>query len=309
MRLRQLEYITAVARFGSFRQAAEELHISQPALSETVSNLEKEFGVSIIDRHRSGATLSEEGRELLPHMLDVIEAVDRLHRAAGDQHKSSRIVRLGTVGAATAPLLTLTIREFRQTHTSTQIEVLIAQQKEIQQGLLDGSQDLGLINYLGEDEISKEFNTTVLLKGRPVVCIHPDSPLASRSRIDAADLAAEPIVTMRAGYVMHRYLLKLLDGREPSFSYSTDGAEMGKLMVAEGLGAAVLPDYSVIGDPLERRGAITYREIADDTEVSLVLQSRRTGSAKVAIRDLQSIFVNRAREYAEGIDRPLTAVR
>ena len=51
---------------------------------------------------------------------------------------------------------------------------------------------------------------------------------------------------------MHRYVHRLLDGRAPSFSYSTDGAEMGKLMVAEGLGATVLPDFSVIGDPLEQ---------------------------------------------------------
>ncbi len=83
---------------------------------------------------------------------------------------------------------------------------------------------------------------------------------------------------MRAGYVMHRYVLRLLDGREPTFSYfPADGAEMGKLMVAAGLGIAVLPDYSVVGDPLERSGEITYRPISDDvTNVLLVLQRRRS---------------------------------
>ena len=50
----------------------------------------------------------------------------------------------------------------------------------------------------------------------------------------------------------------------PAFSYSTDGAEMGKLMVAEGLGLTVLPDFFVIGDPLERRGVITWRPIEAD---------------------------------------------
>ncbi|MFD9218999.1 hypothetical protein ACFWDI_02945 [Streptomyces sp. NPDC060064] len=50
---------------------------------------------------------------------------------------------------------------------------------------------------------------------------------------------------MRSGYLMHRYVHRLLDGCA-SFSYSTDGAEMGKLMVAEGLGATVLPDFSVM---------------------------------------------------------------
>lgn len=307
MRLRQLEYVTAVARYGSFRQAAEELHISQPALSETVRNLEREFGVPLLDRHRSGATLSEAGRELLPHMLDAIEAVDRLKRAAGDQHKSSRIVRLGTVSAATAPLMTLTIQAFRESHPNTQVEVVTAQQKEVHRGLLDGSLDIGLINYLAEDEISDEFNTTELLRGRPVVVINPDDALAAHSKVDADDLAAHPLVMMRAGYVMHRYLMKLLGEREPVFSYSTDGAEMGKLMVAEGLGAAVLPDYSVVGDPLERRGAIAYREIDDTTELTLVLQRRRGSSPNAAVRDLQSIFVEQSTKYLEkyGNQRPV----
>src|SRR5262249_5197219 len=62
MRIEQLEYVTSVARFGSFRRAAEELHISQPALSETVRKLEQELGVDILDRRRSGATISEDGR-------------------------------------------------------------------------------------------------------------------------------------------------------------------------------------------------------------------------------------------------------
>jgi DNA-binding transcriptional LysR family regulator len=54
MRIEQIEYAAAVARFGSFRRAAEELHISQPALSETVRKLEAELGVNILDRQRTG---------------------------------------------------------------------------------------------------------------------------------------------------------------------------------------------------------------------------------------------------------------
>lgn len=102
---------------------------------------------------------------------------------------------------------------------------------------------------------------------------------------------------MRSGYVMHRYAHRLLRGRSPDFSFSTDGAEMGKLMVAEGLGATLLPDFSVIGDPLERQGSITYRPISDDcTEVLLMLQRRRAVSAPRAAQDLYEVFVHRARE-------------
>jgi DNA-binding transcriptional LysR family regulator len=308
MRTEQLEYVAAVARLGSFRRAAEELHISQPALSTTVRNLERELGVDLLDRGRAGAKVTDVGRELLPHIAGVTDAVDRLRQAADDRHRTSRMVRLGTVNAATVPLLTPTIRRFRETHPSTQVEVVGAQQDQIHRALLEGSFDLGLVTCLGGDDMPPELETTRLVRGRAVVCMRPDSPLAARASIAAADLLSEQLIVMRAGYLMHRFVHRLLEGRIPSFSYSTDGAEMGKLMVAEGLGACLLPDFSVVGDPLERCGLITYRPLAgDDTEVLLVIQRCGEGSASQAARDLREIFVQRARAY-EG-SRPMAGAR
>ncbi|WP_405623025.1 LysR family transcriptional regulator [Streptomyces sp. NBC_00076] len=295
MRTEQLEYIAAVTRLGSLRRAAEELRLSQPALSETVRNLERELGVDLLERKRSGATMSAEGRELLPYIVRVLEAVDRLRVAAGEQHRISRMVRVGTVNAATVPLLVPAVRDFRAVHPVTQVEVVGAQQTEIHRALSEGGFDLGLVNHLDGDDVPAGFESTRLLHGRPVVCMRPDSPLASRPAVTVDDLLTEPLIAMRSGYVMHRYVHRLLDGRTPSFSYSTDGAEMGKLMVAEGLGATVLPDFSVAGDPLERLGTITYRPIADDTtRVLLMLQRRKAESVPQAAQDLYDVFVRRA---------------
>src|ERR1700690_2845077 len=193
MRVEQIEYAAAVARFGSFRSAAEELHISQPALSETVRKLEAELGVNILDRQRTGATVSAEGRELLPHLLDVIEAAQRLRSAADEQHESSRTGGLGTA----------TIRGFRDTHPTTQVDVVLVQQQLLHRSLLEGALDLGLVNYLDGDEVTPELHTVELLRGHPVVCIHSDSPLAGRQSVSTAELIAQPLITMRAGYAMH----------------------------------------------------------------------------------------------------------
>jgi DNA-binding transcriptional LysR family regulator len=302
MRIEQIEYAAAVARFGSFRRAAEELHISQPALSETVRKLEAELGVNILDRQRTGATVSAEGRELLPHLLEVIEAAQRLRSAADEQHESSRTVRLGTVSAATSPLLTATIRAFREMHPTTQVDVVLLQQQLLHRSLLEGGLDLGLVNYLDGDEVTTELHTVELLRGRPVVCIHSDSPLIELVSVSTADLIAQPLIAMRSGYAMHRYINRLLGGEKPSFSYSADGAEMGKLMVAAGLGVTVLPSYSVFGDPLEQRGAITARKLADDnTGVRLVVQRRRSGTPTRATRDLHQLFTREAAAYAASV--------
>jgi DNA-binding transcriptional LysR family regulator len=296
MRPEQLEYVAAIARLGSFRRAAEELHISQPALSETVRNLERELGVDLLDRHRSGARVSEEGRELLPHIVNVLDAVDVLRRAADDRHHISRMVRVATVNAGTVRLLTPTIRAFRETHPSTQVEVVGAQEAQIHRSLREGSFELGLLTCMADDDMPPEFETTRLLSGRAVVVVRPDSRLAELDAIGVDDLLSVPLILMRSGYLMHRLLHRLLDGRTPSVSYSTDGGEMGKLMVAEGLGATVLPDFSLIGDPLERAGQITWRPLRDDdTEVWLVIRRTRSGSHPRSARTLHSMFLERAR--------------
>lgn len=299
MRIEQLEYAAAVARFGSFRRAAEELRISQPALSETVRKLEAELGVDILDRQRTGATITEQGRELLPQLLDVIEAANRLRLAAEEQHEGGRVVRLGSVGAAASPLLAAVVGAFRETHPAAQVEVVLVQQQRLHRALLEGSLDLGLVNYLDDDELVEELHTIELLHGRPVVCIHGDSPLALCAAVAPAQLAYEPLIALRAGYAMHRYLTRLLGGQQPSFSHSAEGADTAKLMVAAGLGVTVLPSYSVIGDPLEQRGAITYRRIADDDiVVRLVLQRRRSDAPTPAARELHRLFVQQAAVHA-----------
>jgi DNA-binding transcriptional LysR family regulator len=298
MRIEQLEYLSAVARLSSFRNASEELHVSQPALSETVRKLEGELGVSILDRGRSGVSISTEGREILPHIHDVIESVDRLRRAAGDPQLGGRVVRLGATAAATAPLLTPTMHLFAERHPATEIEIVSARQRSIHEDLRDGNLDLGLVNCLAGDDMPPDLESTELLRGRPVVCLHPDSPLADLpGKVAPEELIGEPLIAMRSGYAMNRYAHRLFDGLPARFTYAADGAEIGKLMVAEGLGATILPSFSVLGDPLERGGGIAVRELDDETEVMMVIQRRLRRSPAGAALDLHEMFLERGRAF------------
>lgn len=230
-------------------------------------------------------------------MLPILDGVDRLRHAAGQQQRTTRAVRVGTVNAATVPLLAPAIRQFREAHRSTQVEVFGGLQDEIHSGLREGSTDLGLVNYLEGDDTPPELETIPLLSGPAVVCLRPDSELAGKRHVIVDDLRTAPLIVMRPGYVMHRYVHRLLGGEPPVFPCTTEGAEMGKLMVAEGLGATVLPDFSVTGDPLVRQGLITWRPLHDDTEVQLVLQRRRSGTHPVATRNLHRLFVEQASAF------------
>ena len=296
VRVEQLDYIRVVTRLGSLRRAAEALHLSQPALSEAVRNLERELGVELLERRQSGAKISAAGRELLPYIETALEAVTRLRSAAGSLQRAGRTIRIGTVHAVTVPLLMPAVSQFRGVHPETPVEVVSARHDDIHRSLREDSMDLGLVSYLRGDDYPPDFESTELLCGQPVVCLRADSALAALTEVDAGDLLTSPLVMMREGYVMHRFVRRLLGDLAPPSSYSADGAEMGKLMVAEGLGVTVLPDFSVINDPLERSGAITYRPLrAGGAEVLLVVQRRRSASAPQASRDLHRMLIARAR--------------
>ena len=299
MRIEQLEYVAAVTQHGSLRRASESLHISQPALSEAVSKLERELGVTLLDRRRTGARISRQGLDLLPSMVAVLDAVDRLRTSAGDQHNVSRTVRIGTVNAATSTLLVPASRDFQETAPNATVEVLNVQQAEIQQGLVEGSLDLGLVNLLAGDEPAHDLLGTDLLHGRPVVVMPADHPLAAFDEVSVEQLREERFVAMRAGYVMHRFAHRIFGSRLPRVCHTTDGAEMGKFMVSQGLGVTVLPDYSVAGDPLKLAGLITARQIAGyATRVTLVLLQRKTDHVRAAVRDLHAALVAHARRLA-----------
>ncbi len=303
MRIEQLEYLAAVTQHGSLRRASERLHISQPALSEAVSKLERELGVTLLDRRRTGARISRQGRDLQQFMVEVLEAVDRLRTAAGDQSTAARVLRVGTVNAATSTLLVPAIRALRGQRPGTTVEVVNTQQAEIVQALDEGSLDVGLVNVLPGDDVPPGLVGSELVHGRPVVVMPTGHPLADLDEVPPEALRAEPFVAMRAGYLMHRFVHRLFAGEEPVTTYSTDGAEMGKQMVAEGLGVTVLPDFSVDGDPLTRAGVITYRPLAGDrTSVTLLLLHRRAEHVPAAVRELGAALVAQARVYGEARD-------
>lgn len=308
MRIEQLEYLAAVTEHGSLRRASEAMHISQPALSEAVTKLEKELGTTLLDRRRTGSRINRQGLDLLQSMTEVLEAVDRLRQVAGQQSVRRRDLRIGTVSTASSSLLAPALRDLHARHGSGGIEVVNARQPDIQQGLAEGSLDLGLVNVLPGDEVPPSLVADRLIEGTPVACLRSDHPLAAEERISVDDLRAEPHVLMRPGFVMHRYAHRLFAGTLPGTTYANDGAEMGKAMVAAGLGISILPDFSIVADPLVRAGVLTTRPIqTDQTTVTLLMLTRRVERVPEPLRDLQTALVRQARAYVASVELPAAA--
>lgn len=285
MRIEQLEYVVAVTRHGSLRKAGERLHVSQPALSEAVGKLERELGVVLLDRCRSGSRISSQGRELLPTMVEVLESVERLRRSAGDQTARGRALRVGTAGGATSTVLVPALKALGEQHPGSGVEVLPVPQDEIRPALVDHGLDLGLVHALHGDAVPADLVSTDLLHGRAVVVLPAGHHLTAREAVTVADLRHERTVLLGPGHPMHRLTHRLLGPDLPRETHGTEDAEVGKLMVADGLGVMLLPDYCVAGDPLHASGALTERPVVDArTAVTLVAQHRPHPSQRV--RDL-----------------------
>ena len=217
------------------------------------------------------------------------------------------MVRIGTVNAGTSPVVVPAVRAFRETRPHTAVGIVSTQQAELFTAVTEGSLDLGLVNVLPGDDVPPELGAVPLLCGRPVVCCRPDHPFAAQDEVTIDELRAEPFVTMRAGYLMHRFIHRLFGSALPPISVSCDGADMGKLLVAEGLGVTVLPDYSIEGDPMVEAGVIVHRPIAGDaTQVSLLCVHRARQRLTPAVRELEEQLVRHARAVTSRVPHGTT---
>src|SRR5437762_9976078 len=94
MELRQLRYFRAVAESKGFREAARRLHVVQPALSQTVSDLERKLGVRVLTRNSRSVRLTSEGEVFLKEANEILTHADRsveLARGAARDRKSTRL--------------------------------------------------------------------------------------------------------------------------------------------------------------------------------------------------------------------------
>lgn len=195
--LADLRGFLAVADLGSFKAAADALHLSQSALSRRVDKLEDALGVLLFARTTRKVELTTVGRSFVPKARNVLNELESALLGIRDvAERISGEVTLACVPSAVAYFLPGVIRQYHRQYPGIRIRVIDESSAEILLNVARGEADFGL-TYIGTQEADIEFEP--LLEDPFVVACPKDHPLARRRKISWAELAQHDYVTIAQG--------------------------------------------------------------------------------------------------------------
>jgi DNA-binding transcriptional LysR family regulator len=237
--LRQFRVFDAVARHLSFSRAAEELHLSQPAVSMQVKGLEDIVGLPLTEQLGKKIFLTEAGREVL-HASQAITARlnDLQHNLA--QLRSIDTGRLNIASTSTVnAVATDILARFRGRHPGVAIHLDVSNRAEVLDQLVGNRIDLAI---MGQVPDGLGLEATRFMDNPLVVIAAPDHPLARKKRISVRELASESFLVREAGSgtrgAMERFFAAR--GLEIQSSMEMSSNEAIKQAVQAGLGLGIL---------------------------------------------------------------------
>jgi DNA-binding transcriptional LysR family regulator len=243
--LRQLEVFVAVAREGSVRAAAEKLHLSQPALSMALAELESQLDTDLFDRKRGRLYLSERGRDALPLAQEILERTVELGRSVrGNGAALEGELRLGASNTIGNYMVGDLLGAFTAGHPQVAVRLTVGNSDAIVKGVLDHALDLGCV----EGAVAHaDIETRPWREDELVICTRPDHALAKRKRLRAEDFAGARWILREDGSGTRAMTERVLSSLPPGQTVLELGqSEAIKQAVIAGLGIAVLPAVAVV---------------------------------------------------------------
>ena len=251
MDTQNLQAFVAVAGNSSFSEAAEALHITQPAVSKRIASLENQLSCKLFDRISRSVQLTEAGRSLLPRAEHILQAVQEAKRSIGDlQGEVSGKLRIGISHHIGLHRLPPVLQAFSRRYPKVHFDIDFMDSEEAYEQVMHGHIELGLVTLdpTGNSPLQRQ----VVWEDELVVTVAPDHPLAKLGHADMATLseftAILPGLNTYTGQIIkdlfQQHRLKL------NVSMSTNYLETIKMMVSIGLGWSVLP-YSMIDKDLK----------------------------------------------------------
>lgn len=239
MTLQQLKYIIQIVESGSISKAAEKLFITQPSLSKSVADLEREMGITIFYRNNRGVYLSEDGTKFLSYARQIIEQADLMEQQFKEKTPTRRVFAVSSQHYAFVVNAFVTlVREYgedkyeftlRESRTYDIIEDVRTQRSTL--GIL-------YLSKFNKDVLMRmiqqaDLHFVSLFSTTPHVFVSIDNPLAKRSSVTLEDLKEYPRLTYEQGVNNSFYFSEELHIREesPKNIVVTDRATLFNLLI------------------------------------------------------------------------------
>lgn len=239
--IKQLEYFLTVARASGFRSAAEQLGLSQPALTVQIAALEELLGMQLFDRSRAGTLLSPAGRELLPLAREILDHFQQLEDlSVQSRHDMAGMIRLGVSPTIGPYLLPRVLPVLHQRFPYLKLHIQEDVPRKLEAGLEAGDYDL-ILTVLpmnaGNNRIRPLFTESIHAVFRI------DHPLAKKQKLRGRDLHQQNVLSIDATHHLHRQLVMLCDKYGANLLRQQEANTLSamRLMAMMGMGIAFLP--------------------------------------------------------------------
>ncbi|MBB3710695.1 LysR family hydrogen peroxide-inducible transcriptional activator [Limimaricola variabilis] len=275
--LKQLRYFVALAETGGFGRAAEIVHVTQPALSQQIKELETILGVELVERLPRGVRLTRAGREVLERSRRIMAEVADLERAARMTRGLSGRLRLGVIPTVAPYLLPLALTRLRARDLTLDIRVREAQTEALLADLEAGRID-AMVAALPVAE--PNLAVTPLITDRFVLAGTPGRLARwaeGRSALRPDALAPDQLLLLDEGHCLADQALEVcgLRGRGRVDLGASSLATLTGL-VAEGFGLTLLPEIALRAETAAAPG-LALRRFADPEPARELALIRRAG--------------------------------
>ncbi len=243
-----------VAKHRSFSKAAEELFISQPAVTKHIKELELRVGIGLIQRRRGGFALTEAGKILFKYSHKIsshlMVAENLLENLKKDYQGT---LRIGTTESYSKGLMPKLLSGFQSSFPFMKIALDVGNSEEIEKNLLIYKNDLGLIAMT---KASSRFESIPFLKEELVLIVSPSHPLAKKQVVSLKELEKYPLIIRAKGSTTRKIILQAFKevGIHPSLLIEAGSSEFIKQWVSEGKGVSIIVKRAVEDE--EKRGII-----------------------------------------------------
>jgi DNA-binding transcriptional LysR family regulator len=241
LELRQLKLFIEVVRQKSITKAAENMHISQPAISKTIMSLEEELGMTLIVRTNKTSDMTDAGKVVLEYALKMIALQDEMVTTLNDMTNLTR----GQIDIGLPPFIgslffPRVMAKFHHAYPNIELNITEYGGARVVKSVEEGEFELGVAVLPLDEQL---FNVYPIVEEEMKLLVYKDHHLAGRDEVDIGELKDEEFIFYHEEFALNQMMRNhfIAAGFEPKILFKSSQWDLMTEMVAANLGVTILP--------------------------------------------------------------------